>query len=58
MKTQSKVKFILSKSDSTVCTLLVNADFIEVQDNIEWKCYLIMKKSLQQKTGEFPELKV
>ncbi|MDR3026270.1 hypothetical protein [Chryseobacterium sp.] len=53
MKTQNKVKFILSKSNSIVCSLRVNADCIEVQDNIEWKCYLIMKKSLQQKTGEF-----
>ncbi|MBB6331531.1 hypothetical protein [Chryseobacterium sediminis] len=58
MKTQNKVKFILSKSDSVVCSLRVNADFIEVQDNIEWKCNLKMKKSLQQKKGKFPELKV
>ena len=38
MKTQNKVKFILFKSDSISVFIPGIPDFIEVQDNIEWKC--------------------
>ena len=58
MKTQSKIKFILFKSDSVSVHSGDIPDIIEVQDNIEWKCNLKMQKSWQKKKGEFPELKV